>query len=77
MLADLKKIWPAEVNMAGEISIEVSTEIPIGAGLGSSAAWGASLSTALLHTLNFIALGKSFEQEKEKEFVWAYTNFLE
>ena len=48
--------------------------------MGSSAAWGASLSAALLHSLYFIisSNGQQFgDKEREKEFVWSYTNFIE
>ena len=56
----------------------LESEIPMGAGMGSSAAWGASLSAAFLHSLYFILSdGTLFDKSREKEFVWSYTNFIE
>ena len=78
--ADMRGRWTkdgAMVQQGGSIEIHVVTEIPLSSGLGSSAAWGASLSAALLHSLHFVAIGAPFDAGKEKEFVWAYTNFLE
>ena len=39
----------------GSIEVTIESEIPLAAGMGSSAAWGASFSSALLHSLNFIS----------------------
>ena len=41
-------------SAGGAIEVTIESEIPLGAGMGSSAAWGAALSCALLHTLFFI-----------------------
>lgn len=65
-------------DVVGQIQITIRSEIPLGSGLGSSAAWGASISSALLHSFCFLACGSPFgDKAKEKELVWAYTNFLE
>ena len=65
-------------SVGGLIEISLVNEIPISAGLGSSAAWGAALSSALMHSLYFIITGGyTFDRAKEREFVWSYTNWLE
>ena len=77
---DLVKLWPSNESEnlnGGTIEVQIKSEIPLGSGLGSSAAWGASLSGALLHSLHFLVTGEHFDKLKEKEFVWSYTNFLE
>ena len=43
-----------EATVGGSITVKMRSEIPLGSGLGSSAAWGASLSAAFLHSLTFI-----------------------
>ena len=66
--ADMKGRWTkdgAMVQQGGSIEIHVVNEIPLSSGLGSSAAWGASLSAALLH-LHFVAIGAPFDAGKEK-----------
>jgi mevalonate kinase len=74
---------------AGEINIVIeSNEIPIGAGLGSSAAYAAVLSATLLYSVLFLqgklgsdaSLPESFRGDGEssfKTYVWSYTNYME
>lgn len=62
---DLVKLWPSNGSgnlNGGTIEIKIKSEIPLGSGLGSSAAWGSSLSGALLHSLHFIATGEHFDK---------------
>ena len=77
MKQQAKKNTAEYANHGGKITVTMTSEIPLGSGLGSSAAWGASLSAALLHSLSFLITGSTFQKDSEKEYVWAYTNFLE
>lgn len=79
ILTDLRKGETTQGHQprGGTISITLANEIPLGAGLGSSAAWGAGLSAALMHSLFYLITGNLFDRAQEKEFVWSYTNWLE
>ena len=62
----------------GAIEVVITSELPVGSGLGSSAAWGASLSASFFHAIYFIIHGKRFtDKDAEKEHVWSYTNLTE
>ena len=75
---DLAKSIGEGNRCGGSIEILTVTELPIGAGLGSSAAWGASLSASIFHSIYFILHGEQFkDQGAEKEHVWSYTNVSE
>jgi mevalonate kinase len=58
------------------IDITISSEIPIGAGLGSSAAFSIALSTSLYLSLQLF-LGNSFQEEQVKVKARQYADFLE
>ena len=77
VVTDMKKIAGGEKTPAGKVTVEMTSENPLGSGMGSSAAWGASLACALLHAAHFLLTGQTFDNSREKEFVWSYTNFLE
>lgn len=75
IINDLK----CESTVAGIVEVTVESEIPQGAGMGSSAAYSCALSAALLHSIAFLV---DFEVPKQgteelKDYVWSYTNFLE
>jgi mevalonate kinase len=64
-------------NLSGSINIKIKTEIPQGAGLGSSAAFGAVLSGCICQAIQFLSKSDSLNSEQFSELVWSYTNVFE
>lgn len=74
---DLCKLKDCPVT--GSVSIAIKSELPTGAGLGSSAAFAAALLGALCKAVQFV-LGVEEEAAKECSFeerVWGYANMME
>jgi len=64
-------------EVSGNIKIVIKTEIPQGAGLGSSAAFGAVLSGCLCQAVTSLTNSEALSVEKFNELVWSYTNVFE